>query len=203
MSRGDEIEEGSPKRGWQPPAGGYDDEQGEPRGRGDRDDEVGIAKRNRSGMVTAVGIVGIILGSLGLLAGACTGCLGAFFPMLQEFAKQNANDPNMAKAAQDLARIPAWFIIAEAVVALFRGTGLLVGGIGVLKRRNLGRMLVLAMAAFGVVAYFIDLVGALAMGFLEPSGIPANAVGGLFICGFALFAFIVLLMPKNAAEFRS
>src|ERR1700730_8837000 len=109
MSRGDEIEEGGPRRGWQPPAGGYDDEPNEPR---DDDDRVGIKKTNRSGAVTAVGIVAIILASLSLLAGLCTGCVGAGLPFLQDFAKQNANDPNMAKMGQDLSPIPTWVVFA-------------------------------------------------------------------------------------------
>jgi hypothetical protein len=191
MSRGDEIEEGAPKPRWR-------DDSDEP---DDRGRSVRIDKPGRSGAVTAVGIVAIILGCLSLIGGGCIGCIGAGLPFLQEFANQNKNDPNMAKAAQDLSRIPAWFVIAEAVVAAIRGVGLLVGGILVLRRSNAGRMLTLGMAVFGLVAVCADVGGGLALGILEPSGMVGSAIGTLFTIGFAVFAFIVLL--KNGNEFRS
>jgi hypothetical protein len=200
MSRGDEIGEGLPRRGWQEPAGGYDNEPDESR---DRDDGARISKPNRSGGVTAVGIVAIILGSLVLLGAVCIGAMSAMIPALQEILKANQNDPNVAKAAQDLNKIPIWYLVASAVVELIRGLGLVIGGIAVLKRINAGRMLTLGMAVYGVLVAFGSLGVGLAMGIIEPSGIASSAVGLIFTCGFAVFAFVVLLSPKNAAEFRS
>jgi hypothetical protein len=95
-----------------------------------------------------------------------------------------------------------WFVFAEAGVGLIRGLGLLLGGVLVLKRSNLGRLLTLAMAVFGILAGIADNGIALAMGFIDRSGLIGGVVGFAFGLAFAVFAFVVLLIPKNAAEFR-
>ncbi len=194
MSRGDEFQEDAPRPRWRDD----NDELDEPRDRGDR---VRIDKPNRSGAVTAVGIVAIILGSLSLIGGGCIACVAAGLPFLQEIANQNKNDPNMAKAAQDLGRIPTWFVFAEAAAATIRGAGLLVGGILVLRRSNIGRMLTLGITVFGLFAVCADIGGSLALGFLDRSGMAGSVIGVLFTVGFAVFAFAVLL--KHGEEFRS
>lgn len=195
MSQGDEIEAGDPRR-YGRPMGAYDDAD-------DAIERPSVRKPGRSGAVTAVGIIGIILGSLGLVVGLCGVGLGAAMPAMRGFVKnQGGNDPNLAKAAQDLDRIPVWFIFAEAAVGLFRGIGLLVGSVLVLKRSNFGRFLTLAMAVFGILAGLADNGLGLAMGFMEPSGLIGAGFGILFGLAFAVFAFVVLLSPKNAAEFR-
>ena len=69
MSRGDEIQEDGPRRSRQPTAPparkGYHDDREEREDLRQRDR---IDKPNRSGLVMSVGILGIILGSLGLVS---------------------------------------------------------------------------------------------------------------------------------------
>jgi hypothetical protein len=209
MSRGDEIEEGAPKPRWRDD----NDEPDEPR---DREKRVRIDKPNRSGAVTAVGIVAIILGSLNLVCGVCGGfggvCLTGFTPFFQDFMKQAAandpniaKDPNVAKAVKDLDKAgPAGGLaIGEGIFNVLRGTGLLVSGIFILRRSNWARYLTLAMAAIGLLGTCADVGIAAALGLLEMnSGIGAG-VGLVFGIAFAVFAFLVLLNPKNAKEFAS
>jgi hypothetical protein len=200
MSRGDEIEEGSPRRGWQPPAGGYDDDEPGDRSAGG----VGVGKPNRSGMVTAVGIAAIILGSLAIMGGVCGALVPAIMPALMDFAaKANPNDPNLAKAQEQLNKIPVWYQVGRPILNLVWGLGLVIGGIGTLKRSNGGRVLTLILAALGLLELLATLGTGLAMGFIEPSGLPLNCVNVVFTGGFAVFSFAALLSPKNAAEFRS
>lgn len=197
MSRGDEIDEGGPRRGWQPPAGGYDDESNEPR---DRD----VGKPNRSGTVTAVAIIAIILGSLSIIGGACGALVPLIIPSLMDFAaKANPNDPNLPKLQEQLDKIPVWFQVGRSVLNLVWGLGLVIGGIGILKRSNGARILALILAVLGLVELLAALGTGLGMGFIQPSDLTLSCVYVVFISGFAVFSFVVLLKPKNAAEFRS
>jgi hypothetical protein len=199
MSRGDEFEAGDP-RGPSPPPAGYpryeDDFAGEPAER------LPTPPLPRSAAVTAVGIIGIVLGILTLFGGLCLGILIPLMPMLQDLARKNPNDPNMAQLDHMLALIPTWFLTAQAVLSLVNGLGLMIGGIGVVKRSNGGRLLTLAMAALGVVGVLFNLGIGLALGIIEPANAITSIVSNVFTLGFAFFAFAVLLSAKNVAEFR-
>lgn len=182
----------------------YDDDE-------DQDEDFDRPRRETapklSGAVTAVGILGIVLGSMALVCGACVGLGGAAVGGFQgvinkELIKQGKGDPNLAKAAADLARIPFWWIVVLGVLDSLRGGLLLVGGIGTLKRKNWGRLLLLVMAILGVLMVFVGLAGNIALGLSDPQQFVSVFFNLLIQAGFAVFAFIVLLKAANVREFQ-
>ena len=220
MSRGDEFEAG------QPPPQRSDDEIGaglpparsrmSEVGDDDRDaDEQDIRRTidrpRRSGAVTAVGILAICLGAFVLLGSICTAFTPTFTKSMVDLAeKVNPNDPNLPKLKQSLEDLPIWYFIVMAVVEFFRAIGLIAGGVGVLRRSNIGRLLVLGLATLGIILVFIGVAAGFAMNTIKLDD-PGSLAGG--ICGFAfsvilnvgfaILAFLVLLNKKNVAEFRA
>jgi hypothetical protein len=199
MSQGDEYAEGGP-----PPSGRKGDEAA---ARWGDDDDLPIKKSGRSGMVTAVGIIGIIFGALGLITGVCGGisvaCVVGGGPWLQEQMKKAGapQDPNLEKGIEQ-AQSLAGITIADSIVSGLRGVFQILGGILVLRRSNIGRYLTIAMAVIGVLTNLLFPGIMLAMGRLDmTTGIFAGVILALFI-PFAGFACFVLLTPKLAAEFR-
>src|SRR5262245_54748886 len=99
-----------------------------------------MRKPRRPGGVTAIAIINIVLGSLGLLLGVC-GIIGLL--MLQDVMQV----PGMAqlKEAQDaVAREVPFYAamqIASVVVLLILSAVLLTGGIGLLAMQNWARVL--------------------------------------------------------------
>jgi hypothetical protein len=204
MSGGDEFQSGAPRRKW----GDDNDEPDEPRNHGDHD---GISKKNRSGTVLAVGIIAIILGCFVFLGSVCTSVLPVFMPAMVDFAaKQNPNNPGLAQARAEMAKIPTWYLLSIAAVEFLRAMGLIIGGVGVIRQSNIARVLTLIVAALGVLMFLIGVGGNFAFGSMD-AGNPANMAGvfcgmgcnAVMNLGFAVFAFVVLLTPRNVAEFRS
>jgi hypothetical protein len=204
MSRGDEIEPGDPEKKRRP-AFSNEDEPDEP-----GDDRLQLGKRSRSGAVTAVGIIGIILGCFALLSAVCTSVTPAVMPALMDMAaKANPNDPKIAQAKEAMARVPTWYVMGSAAFGLLLGLGLLIAGVGVLKRVAFARPVMLILAGLGVVSFLLSLVGTFSFGTMDTTD-PTSVAGG--VCGlgcsafgnlgFAVMAFVVLLNARNAAEFR-
>ena len=211
MSRGDEIQEDGPRRSRQPAPvsvrARYDDEL---------DDREDVRRRdridtpNRSGLVMSVGILGIILGSLGLACGVCGGltgtCMAGVVPIAHgELKRQAQFDPNAAKAAQDMekAGTATWVLLAGSVVNLAIGSALLLCSIGVLLRSNIARFGLIGVSGLSIIVEFIDIIVKLVMGLFTsvPDAFISIALL-LLVSTFAGFAWIVLLIPKYAAEFR-
>src|SRR5260370_32588158 len=211
MSRGDEIQEDGPRRSRQStPAPARDRYDDDPDDREDLRHRDRIDKPNRSGLVMSVGILGIILGSLGLACGVCGGftgtCLGGFVPVLQgELKRQGQNDPNAAKAAQDLekAGTATWLILGESVFNLAIGSAMLLCSIGVLMRSNIARFGLIGVSGLSIFVEFIDIIVKLVMGlFTAPPDAFLSIASLLLVTAFAGFAWVVLLIPKHGAEFR-
>jgi len=218
MSRGDEFEAG------QPPSQPRQDEFGaglppaRPRMSDAGDDELGDdrdvrrpEKRGRSGAVTAVGIIAIVLGCLVLLGAICTAVTPMVSKQMLDFAaKANPNDPNVAKQRQMLDALPQWYFILMGGIEFLRAVGLVGGGLGVVKRVNAARWLVIALACIGVILLIVGSIASFAMGAVNVDD-PASMAGGvcglvfsaILNLGFAAMALFVLLSAKNAAEFRS
>jgi hypothetical protein len=187
----------------------YDEPDDEPlpprRRRRDRD-------RNRddedsdhpSGVVSSLGTVGVVFGVLHvagglLLCGMGTLFAGGFVGM----GRLIAADPNVqqgrqkaeAQAAIDmcngLGMVSGWTMVAPALVYTLAAIGLMVGGFGVIRRRHWGRVLLLISAPL---AFLLD-TGSVA---LNPvSGIIAAALA----LAYGIFAYVVLLLPRNVEEF--
>jgi hypothetical protein len=204
MAQGDEYQAGEPRRsqpGWRDED--YDEE------RADRD--VGQRTRRRSGAVTTVGILAIVFGCFVLLGSVCLSVYPVIMSTTLEFAgKVNPNDPNLAKAKEAAAKVPTWYFLGVAAVDFIRSLGLIVGGVGVLRRSSWGRLLTLAMASLGIIMFMIGCGASFAFGAIDPAD-PSSIAGGVFgiVCsaivnlGFAGCVFPILLSGKNVAEFRN
>ncbi len=202
---GDEIAAGKPRR-----SGGQRADAESPWG--DDVDDASIAKPPlRSTMVVAVGVIAIVFGCFVLLGSVCVSVYPVIMPaMLNVAAKGNPNDPNLAKAREAMTKIPTWYLLGVAAVDFLRAMGLIVGGVGVIMRSNVARLLTLVMAALGVVMFLTGVVATFVLGTMDMAD-PSSVAGGVFgigcsavlNLGFAAVAFIFLLSAKNAAEFRS
>jgi hypothetical protein len=203
MSRGDEIQADEPlkpRRDREDAAAGWGD-----------DDDRQVAHPQRSLMVTAVGVVAIVFGCFVLLGSITAALFPVIMPACIDFAAQmNPNDPNLVKAKDDLAKIPSWYMMGTAAVDFVRAIGLIIGGIGVVRRARFGRGLILIMALLGVIMFLVGLGATFLLGTMD-MGDPSSVAGGAFgiVCsgtlnvGFAVMALTGLLPAKNAAEFRS
>jgi len=184
----------------------YDDDDDDRRRRDRRDDDYDRPRRSRrrgsgAGSITGVGVITIILGSLSLLCGVCVmigGIAGAG-------AAGGRFGPNVMPFGQGAI---ASIAIAIALVILILGVLYLIGGIGVLQRRNWGRIVTLVSAGFsGVAGVFLVLsfIGNL----ISPMPMEAKimpvlvALLGALVCfAHCIMSFIVLLNSDNAREFR-
>ena len=218
MSSGDAFEAG------EPPAKSRQDglEPGPPPARprmseagdddlGDEDLRRPIGKQRRSGAVTAVGVIAIVLGCFVLMGAICMPLTPMFMKSTVDFVeKANPNDPNLPKLKQAVADLPVLYFYVMAGVEFLRAVGLVGGGIGVVRRLNAARLLVIALAVVGVLLVLVGVVAGIAMNTIKFDD-PGSMIGG--ICGtafsiilnvgFAIMALFVLLNRKNAAEFRS
>lgn len=182
----------------------YDDEDDEPLPRPPRGRRGGN-EEDLSSAVTSLGMVGIIFGVLHVV-GAVSLCVmgtvfaGAFVGMGQLIA----NDPNagggpggqqQAKQAIDVCNgfgvFSGLIFIAPAIVYSLGAIGLVAGGWGVMRRRSWARTLLLIATP---TVFLLD-GGSFV---LNPI---SGAIAGILALGYAIFAYIVLLMPENAEEF--
>src|SRR5262249_54723891 len=125
-----------------------------------------------SGAVTAVGIVTIIMGALGLLFCGCFSLGGAFALIAHDGVGQGGG---MARG-EELFMI---LFVCLALVVSFWSIGLLVSGIGVLARSAWARTLALVLAGFGL------LFGAICIVFMmiiaATATLPQDRAAGIFL----------------------
>lgn len=107
-----------------------------------------------------VGIVSIVLASLGLLCNGVGGVglalMSVFGGMVEEAAQQ---DP--AAAMPPAMFQPPATTVAATILGLATSIGLLIGGIMTVNRKALGRPLHLFYAVFGIVAVVLSIMGGL------------------------------------------
>jgi hypothetical protein len=210
MSRSDEFTEEGPRRSWQSPRDRDDRDRDDRDLHRDRGDGLRIDRPHRSGAVMSVGILGIVLGSLALMCGMCGGvgsvALLGCLPILQPELKQQAQfDANAAKMAQDLDKVQSliWLPITESVLNLGLGITVLLCSIGVLLRSNYARFGLLAIMVIWIFVEFADIITKLVLGLFTnvPEGLESAAIL-LVVIAFALYAGIILMIPKFAADFH-
>lgn len=183
------------------------EEDDRPRRRRDRDDDDDIDARPRrkrgsgAGSITSVGVITIILGSLTLLCGVCVAIAGIGFAGGGGQGRFGGGNVLPFQAAGGI-------LIAFAVLILVFGVVYLVGGIGVLQRRNWGRIMTLIAAGFSGLFGVLQIGGGV-INLLGPapmeSKIGAFLVNLLvaFVClAHCIMSFMVLLNSKNAREFE-
>lgn len=155
----------------------------------------------RSGSVTGVGVYGIVLGSLVLLLGICA-LVGVIFVGAEGGARGMFQIPGMGGG----------FAIAVIIVMLILAWSILtiVGSIGVLNRRQSGRIITFIVAGLGGVYGLLCVIVAVAvLAQPDPLGVAGGAkafafllyliIGALFIT-YLIWAMVALI--KNGYEFR-
>lgn len=167
----------------------------------------GFVVRGRA--VTGVGLISLIVGGLGLL--------GSAFNLLFALDLRAANNVGGAIAAPGFITWPVDAILISALVASAWGFTLVVSGVGVLRRREWARIMVLVLSVLGAEAglYFLwsirhfDAFGGAAFGIHVGPDNPGarsqifmiNLVVPLALIGHCIWSFVVLLHRRNEAEF--
>jgi hypothetical protein len=190
----------------------YDDEDDEPRPRRRKrryDDDYDDAPRRggRSGAVTGVGVLTIILGALLLVCGLCYSGIGLV-------AGGAAGAPGAPAGFGPLAGMVGGVLIIIALIILIFGALYLAGGIGCVQRHNWGRIMTLVMAGFSGVLAVLSLIG-IVLNLLQPAaggppgfqegrilGIFLSVVLMLLLFTHCVMGFVVLLSGQASAEFE-
>jgi hypothetical protein len=199
MPRGDDWdddEDDRPRRRRQRPR--YDDDE-------DDDYDYDIRRRGgaaKSGAVTGVGVMSIILGCLDLLVGVCV--------LLVALVVGDAGNRAGGFAVPGFGGAVAAMVIATLLLLLW-GTLALISGIGVLNRRQWARIMVLVLSGIGAAAGLLFLVGAFgalgagvdAAGNRGPGfmGFLINLFLAAILIGYCVWSYVVLLNGRNGAEF--
>jgi hypothetical protein len=169
-------------------------------------DDVSIRRRGgrgrHSGTVTVLGVISVVHGSLVLLGGMCMVLVGAAAGIGAQAAQQQG-------APGSLIALIAGLIFVLAFGLLLYGSGMIVGGIGLLNRSNWGRVLTLVTGSFGFLFALLSLVGVL-NSLTSADANPEDRAGGVVIClvlfilqaVYGLWCYLVLLNSRFAEEFQ-
>jgi hypothetical protein len=169
----------------------------------DDDDDYDLSRRGyaKSGSVTGVGVISIILGSLDLLAGLC----GSLF-----LFAVGAHGPPPGFPGSGVAMAVALIIV---LLVFLWGALAIAGGVGVLSRKQSGRVLILLVsgvsAAVGILCLVLSFAalsdrGNMAAGEEEAAmGFLVFVVLAIVLITYCIWSYVVLLNGQNASEFRS
>jgi hypothetical protein len=157
----------------------------------------------QSGAVTLVAVYSFILGGLYVLCGLGIMILGSAIGSLGFAMSEDmpADNPGADAARAGFAAATAVFIII-GILALIVAFLLIMAGVGVIKRRQWGRILTLVMAALiGVLALIQGwgFVQSLALGAFAP--VMWNFLFFALFAGYTIVSYMVLLNSRNAEEF--
>jgi hypothetical protein len=138
----------------------------------------------RTGMVTAVGVIGLIYGVAAVLSVP----IAAFSSNFVEVASQALGQ--VAPTAADVLRHYATLLYVLSFLIMAYGVAAITAGVGVLQRHAWGRSLALTLGGIELALALLVTVLAITMG-----------VRGFAPAPFALFVWSVLLRSAYAAEF--
>jgi hypothetical protein len=158
------------------------------------------SRMRKSGLVTAVGVINLVLGGLNIVCGLLLMVAGAFFGKLLGIAGDAAQppaglDPEAAAAfKQAAAGGGGIFAMAGAflgVCVMVLAIPSILAGVGVLQRKQWGRILTLVLGALAGLGALIAL-----------PRLPGSTLNVLIGGGYCAFVYVVLLNKQYAAEFR-
>lgn len=173
-----------------------------------RERDYGMAQPHseRSGAVTIVAIMSFVVGALVLLFGMCS-FIGVAALTGEAGARGVLRIPELG-AGMGLA-------IVVCVAIILWGVGAVLGGIGVMGRKQWGRILTLVLGGFAaLVALLFIWFGVVALPEpTPPGGIPPavppplgpavlSFFVGLVFLGYTILAYLILLNPSHGAEFN-
>ena len=185
------------------------------RERDDRDDEEDDYDRPRrrggagekSGAVTSVGVLNIVLGSLITILGLCL-MLGGLFAAGAgaDVNRFNVNPPGAPNPGGMMAFLGGMVILFSVVFLLF-GVGMILAGVGILNRRNWARILTFVLAAFMAIFALLHLVSLFQT--ISAPPVPGKTTAILVALlmvmieiAYVVLSYTVLLNSRYAGEFR-
>ncbi len=159
---------------------------------------------------TAIGVIGIIVASLGIVFSACCGLgLPFYMPAMVELMKQ---DPNMTQEKIDatMASIPpAAYMVPMSLLGLGISILLMVGSIGLLRRREKAVKLLKIWAwtdlAYSLAGLPIQFMFGM-RGTQYPGASPADMVGPISglccggLLGLAFPVFVLIWLSRQASK---
>jgi hypothetical protein len=183
-----------------------DEEERYERDRYDDEDDIDRPRRrgaDKSGAVTAVGVINIVLGSLTTMLSLCVVVFGVFLAGV-------AADPQFGgppKAARGIFGLAGAVALILGLIVLLMGVAYIISGIGILNRRNWARVLTLVLAGFTAVGALWNLIQLIQLvGGADVPGRAGQIMGQLVsVClqiGYVVMAFTILLNSRYAEEFN-
>lgn len=180
----------------------YDDYDDRDRDRGGYDD-YGGGRAPKSGAVTAVGIITIVLGSIVIIFGLCTVIGGLFVAGAAADLDRFGGPPGARGAASAAGAL----VIIMAILMLGAGIFGIFAGIGVIQRKGWARIGTLVLGGFSALGAILSLVGVINTMSL-PAGWPGKTgsilIGLLFVflyIGYTVLVYVILLSSKASREF--
>jgi hypothetical protein len=156
----------------------------------------------RSGAVTGVAVISFVLGGLVILFGLC-GLLGALVQ-----AGEGMHGPGGGFAGLGNLGFAVAFVILLFI--LLWGIGAIVAGVGVINRRQWGRVLALVLGGIAAVAGLLSLFAAV-MVMATPALGPFDDIRvmifmiylllAMVFLGYCIWTYVVLLNSRYSAEF--
>ena len=148
----------------------------------------------QSGAVTAVAVVNFVLGGLQILIGLLIMIVGpAIVGMAASAVDTSKMTPEQARQFKQATTTGGGIVALGAAVfggcILIFGVPMIIAGIGVIKRRQWGRILSIVLASLAIVGAIVWLL-------------TFNIIGLLINGGYAVVVFVILLNKQYAAEFR-
>src|SRR5262245_34213958 len=147
----------------------------------------------RSGANTAVAVLDFVLGGLSVIGGIIA-FMGGALVAGGSGAVQRELGREFGPQASGAMGFLATLMMILAFLYLLVGAGGIAGGVGVLNRRQWGRILTLVLGGLCGLLALLNLVSVF-MG--NVPGLASVAIFG----GFAVTVFVILLNPVNAREF--
>jgi hypothetical protein len=150
----------------------------------------------RSGGVTAVAIVNFVLGGLAILCGLLGFLGGAVLSGASTLTKEM--EAEMKKKGVEVKsgelQSAGTKAMIQSLVSLAWGAGAIVGGVGLIGRKQWGRSIALILAGVAVLMGLFALYQMFAESFM-------NILSLLIYGGYAALVFIILMKPESQAEF--
>lgn len=145
-----------------------------------------LGSASKSGAVTAVAVVNFVLGGLSIVCGGFMLLGGA---AVTSMMGQGGNVPGGEQLPADVpAGMIGGIVMIMAVVIMILGVPMIIAGVGVVKRRQWGRILTLILGAIAGILAVVNLIN-------------FNIVGILVDGGYCALVFAILLQKQFAAEF--
>jgi hypothetical protein len=153
----------------------------------------------RNNAITAVAVANFVLGGLRI---ALT--LLAIWYLFDVLLSGLGEDPDLLKLVGLIALVIMWpLLLAMAIISIVAGIVLILAGMAMLRRSRWSRTVTLVLGGLGgalAAIYGMQLWDQMMDG-EATMGVAISIAGMLVHGGYCVLVFVVLLNPRNAAEF--